>query len=371
LSLARSEARRNKLLWDTWSSAVLSQKSGFLPIHYTMFRRIFLSSSSAAGSLRARSLMIRSFNRPLRAFSALFGWNTLGWFVVTEGIISFLFVSTIYYIGAILFTVCSWWLDHGTLASFPLVILLDVVSPIWTTTLDLWRMGESLLFPTSPIAGHSWLTVLWIGLSTLLYNSCYQHWDDIIAVVGPNLPLTWDPAIIFGIPAGIFYKFGIYPVGELISYPYLWVLGHSPAFSGLTWPGDLVLWFESLIAGIENDRFYWSHGMWLDGPFDYISIIDSEDFDWSPYKKDLSLDSSLPTNDWKDEHSEYFETPKPSPVDVVESDDDGWVVVNPLRDGPWYYRAVGLCLHHPILFSIPMGLLVTRLAGSGVSYLFS
>jgi hypothetical protein len=175
---------------------------------------------------------------------------------------------------------------------------------------------------------------------------------------------------------GIFFKFGILPIGQILWIPVNWYQGTSilgEVIPSIPWISSPIRLIGNFISDLKLESLYALNGYSGPSPFFWVENIISHD----PIPLDLSFHETSSESPWASQpnelvpeflegssmdegYREYFnspdrgdQTPRPSsPVD------DEWVIIEPVPDSI-FSRFQNILYRHPVFF---------WMIGSGISY---
>lgn len=359
--------------WNTWSNVVLQTHkiSGF-PITWNlimdMFTRLFLISKTVNQGMTARSLMAKSLRLSAAAASSRLGYRSLVWIWLAESLLSISFVSLLWILIGSLVILLDWFNSDQTLSALPLLLLQPWIP-----------LKESLagMFEVIP-QGATYYSLLF-SYSCRLYliivgNSIYINLSEISSVIVNVAPWEWNSiSYLLGVPFGIFYKFGIDPLVQIVKLPFL--IGGDLTFFELisknVWFDSFMSTFDAIKASLLSDmnfiQYHRSHLIW-DETIGVWEIDSNQEIKYdSPWEDGNEVDS--PTSQGSnstvkrntEEFSKYF-----ADKGLVESTqynrDDEWTVVENVKQEPksWSWITYSLLLRHSLAFSLVAAYTITK-----------
>lgn len=284
-------------LWNAWSRVVLKdfKQSSLLPFYFkeSMFYRLFLAARTVSGSLGARRNLLKRLTTPIK-WAPFLTKRALVLFWFLESLYSLAFLGTILTFVSVLSLIWYKW-DGDSSSLIPLVLTTYI--PNWSEILDVIlnlpnvRLSDLIdHYLSVPVTWGSW--VFNLSLKTIIYGWASSFWlsinhnySDILQVIALNgFSLSADWWKIIGIPLGVFYKFGLYPIWEILTIPYHWWVGDT--LGGIFFSA----WTYSISSVKEVFWYNWWMGTSQLKPYDFIDmeLLESTDSVENPWTSEGS-----------------------------------------------------------------------------------
>jgi hypothetical protein len=346
------------------------KESSMFPIAF--LSRLFLTSATVSRQLGARAIFAqraRVLSLPL-AMARRIGLRSIIWILFGEVITSYFVGCVLISLGYFIFLICT--TSSDTPASALVILALD---PMIQGALQVRNVGLNLIGTTESYGFSYWLVPVWAYTLTVV-NTIMWHLPDISSIsMGYMTHRYTDWASLVGFTLGVFWTYGLEPLGNLALMPVQYFYNHAP------W-GDIVAsnewiccWhdtYSSILSTIMSDFSMITTGLvesdYVVTSFSELDHMEAHSVDnpWSDQEEDsLQYDDIFPT---PEDHA-ALTTPLPdSSTGSVDGLDNTFEVVDVSQPCPrsalgrmwWLIKA------HPYLFS---ALSVTLVAKGSLSLL--